>query len=123
MKGKLILVIMLLLTFIGQATQAVAMPCAEMEAGHHAMAAEMPMANMKVSNMANMEMQADSHGQNMADCCDPECECPMGGCVSASLVAAPQINTLALLSESISDLALMAISQPPNSPYYPPISS
>jgi len=117
MKSKLILVIMMLLTFVGQATMAAAMPCPEMEAGQHDMTAQMH--GHMMSSMAKMGM--DSHGQSMSDCCDPECQCPLGGCLSASLVASPQINSLALLSESIRDRVCMAISQPPNSPYYPPI--
>lgn len=115
------MVTLLLLTFIGQATLAVAMPCSEMEESHHAMAAQM--ADHKTQSMMHMDMAMDSHEQGMADCCDPECQCPMGGCLSASLAASPQVNCLALLSESIRDRAYPAISQPPNTPYYPPISS
>ena len=121
MKSKFIIVMMLLLTFIGQATVAVAMPCPEMEATHHAMAVDMPMATDML--MVNRDLAVDNHEQSMADCCDPQCQCPMGGCLSASLVAAPQVNALALLGESISERAFPAISQPPGSPYYPPISS
>ncbi|WP_281561035.1 hypothetical protein [Thalassomonas sp. RHCl1] len=117
MKSKLIIVTLLLLTLIGQATLAIAMPCSEMETSHHAMSMDMDMP------MAHMDSAADSHEQMMSDCCDPECQCPMGGCLSASLAAAPQVKSLALLSETLRERAFPAISQPPNSPYYPPIAS
>ncbi|WDE11423.1 hypothetical protein [Thalassomonas haliotis] len=120
-KSKLLLVTLLLLTFIGQASLAVAMPCPEMEESHHAMAAQM--AGHKTQSMMNMDLAADKHDQSMPDCCDPECQCPMGGCLSASLAASPQVNSLALLLENIRDRAYPAISQPQNTPYYPPISS
>jgi hypothetical protein len=131
-QNKVLIVLLMLVAFIGQAMVSTAMSYANVTCAHE-INADMAMMihDDVVSGMANeamnhASMMSDSSGQehNQAtmDCCQEQCQCPMNGCVSLSLLANTSFNALAIAEQKIPQLTSLHASQINASLYRPPIS-
>lgn len=122
-KAKITIIVLMLLTFFGQAIASVTMSCS------HEMT--MDMSTMSHDNMAdaishtNMMLESDkqdSSQEYLMDCCQEQCKCSMSGCVSLSLLLHTRFNTGVIAEQKILQLALVHQSQINASLYRPPIS-
>jgi len=110
-----LLIVMMLLTFVGQSVASVAMVC------------DMPHASMQMKHHANMN--ADSDMSEM-DCChedimdNSDCACPFNACTAHSLLP---LNSLVVSSikqsEKVTVLGVNQLSFHISSLYRPPITA
>lgn len=110
-----LLIVMMLLTFVGQSVASVAMVC------------DMPHASMQMNHHANMN--ADSDMSEM-DCChkdimdNSDCACPFNACTAHSLLP---LNSLVVSSikqsEKVTVLGINQLSFHISSLYRPPITA
>ena len=110
-----LLIVMMLLTFVGQSVASVAMVC------------DMPHASMQMDHHANMN--ADSDMSDM-DCChedamdNSDCACPFNACTAHSLLP---LNSLVVSSikqsEKVTVLGVNQLSFHISSLYRPPITA
>jgi hypothetical protein len=103
LKSKSLMVILMLLVFVGQASASTVMPC-EMNA------------------LTSMDDMSDMSSSEM-DCCDQDCSCPMGSCVSAVFINTPVLIEPELISPKINQSPTRVLMQTLTSLYRPPILS
>lgn len=124
-KGKIVIIALMLVTFVGQALASVTMSCS------HEMTMDMEQSMMADDNMPDTAIHASmmrknakqNSGQNsLMDCCQEQCKCPMNGCVSLSLLLDTRFNTDVIAEKKIAQLPLIHQSQINASLYRPPIS-
>ncbi|PCI57477.1 MAG: hypothetical protein COB45_03470 [Gammaproteobacteria bacterium] len=117
------IIALMLVTFIGQAFASSTMLCT------HEMTMEMSM--MDHDNMSDTEshivMMLKSSEQNnnqsaLMECCQEQCQCPMSGCISLSVLLDSRFNSGAIAEQKIIHLSLIHQSQVNTSLYRPPIS-
>jgi len=114
-KHNLLIVILVLLTFIGQAIASTAVPCHQMNA--------MDMSSQQMA-MMDHSMASDNQaneGMIKADCCQQDCNCPLGISASATLSTSLTIEYLAFSSQKIAQYSNLLSSQSLTSLYRPPI--
>ncbi len=109
--SKSLMVVLMLLVFVGQASAFTVVPC-EMN-GQASMMSGMSHPIHDMSDMASSDM----------DCCDQECSCPMGSCVSAVLFNTPVLIEPELISQKIIQSPTRVLMQTLTSLYRPPILS
>ncbi len=125
-QNKIVVILLMLVAFIGQAMASVAVPCAHESMMNTSMSM---MTHESMTNMNHAEMmsgsieQSDNQATKM-DCCQEQCKCPMNGCVSLSLFvnANPSFNYGAITQQKISQLPSLHQPQVNASLYRPPIS-
>ena len=106
------LIILVLLMFVGQVVSAPLLNCSSAQMDSHSMS----MMDMSSHDMSNM---LDSN--QAMDCCDSDCECPSGMCLSIALYLSPstEINfnnnskKIDVSSQKISKQVLTSIYRPP----------
>jgi hypothetical protein len=116
----------MLLAFTGQAIANTAMSYAMASCEHENMTMEMSSMshsekNSKVMNHKNME-KSDSNQNEYMDCCQEQCQCPMNGCVSLSLLLNTYVVSEVIPEQKISQALHQHQSQTNSSLYRPPIS-
>jgi len=118
-QNKILVILLMLVAFIGQAMASTTMSCVhesmDMSAMQNDTMSEMTM------NHADMMLTNDGESNKM-DCCQEQCQCPMSGCVSLSFLIDTHFNSLAITEQKISQLPLIHQSQINSSLYRPPIS-
>ncbi|NQZ07863.1 MAG: hypothetical protein HRT35_11940 [Algicola sp.] len=109
LKIKSLMVVLMLLVFVGQATASAVMPC-EMDAQ---------------TSIGSMMMDHDMSDMASGDmnCCDQDCSCPMGSCVSAVFINTPVLIEPELNSQKIVQYSTQGLIQTLTSLYRPPILS
>jgi len=125
MHNQILIVMLILLAFTGQAIASTAMSYAAVSCVHESMTTEVSMMGheamtheaMGNEDSANM-MLADSK----MDCCQEQCKCPMNGCVSISLLINSYFNSEIIAEQKISQSLSQHKSQINSSLYRPPIS-
>jgi hypothetical protein len=129
--SKTLMVLLVSLTFVGQAMASTIMPYQMM-----AMAGMSEQVNLAAQSKAAMPMTAHSN-HNMSgdavdnttasteDCCAQVCNCFMGGCSSAAALmkGVPSNTPIADVPSKILSYSTLALSQPARSLYRPPILS
>jgi len=116
----------MLMAFIGQAMASTAMSYATMPCTHESMSAKMSM--MTHDDMANETMNhasmmlSDRNQENIMDCCQEQCQCPMSGCVSLSFLLNTSFNSEVIAEQKILQSSSLQQSQINSSLYRPPIS-
>ena len=133
-QNKVLIVMLMLVTFIGQAMASTTMSYATASCTHESMNADMANMVMNHDDMmsaihdeTNDQKKSQQKGQEknqgtMMDCCQEQCQCPMNGCVSLSLLVDTRFNYLAITEQRISQLSSLHRSQINSSLYRPPIS-
>lgn len=112
-QSNIVVVMLMLMTFIGQAMASTAMPCA-----HVSM--DMPMMNHEeMSNTDAMSVMDDE--ASMMDCCQDQCQCPMSGCVSLFVLINNHVSHSDKAEQGIYQIPLLHPSQVSSSLYRPPI--
>ncbi|MFT6690214.1 MAG: hypothetical protein ACJAXH_000725 [Colwellia sp.] len=126
--SKTLMVLLVCLTFVGQAMASTIMPyqmmaMAGMSGQVAAQSEAMPMTNHSNHNMSSDAV--DNATVSTEDCCTQVCNCFMGGCSSvAALMKGVSGNTpIADLASKILSYSTLALSQPARSLYRPPILS
>jgi len=132
MNNNIVIVMLVLMTFIGQAMASTAMSYSGVSCVHGAMKSKMSDITMSDStvpdsSMSKMDMTLTDNDQdsdmNMSmDCCEDECKCPMNGCVSLSFLLNSHISTAIVAEQKILQLSSSHQSQSSVSLYRPPIS-
>ncbi len=120
LKYKLFVVVWLLLTFVGQAIAATTVPCHDMNTMD--MSQSMMMNHVMADDSMAHDMERNNENTAMLDCCQQECNCPVGLSVSAPLATLFVFNSLAISSQKIEQYSNLLLSQPLTSLYRPPIS-
>ncbi|SQH76490.1 conserved protein of unknown function [Shewanella benthica] len=124
--GKGIILMLMLLTFVGQAYASVIMPysmsmgMSTSTVSQHTM--EMSTDSMQDSDSAHSGMSHTMTNDEQQDCCNSVCNCAMGSCFSVALTMAMpglDITTYPLLKMSV--LKMTTLNQYPSSLYRPPI--
>ena len=118
-QNKIVVVLLMLVTFMGQAMAYTATPCA-----HSIADADMPMMNhakMMSVSMDKNHQQENAPETNM-DCCQEQCQCPMSGCVSLSVLVNNSFNHSISAEQKIVQLPSLHQSQINSFLYRPPIS-
>jgi len=113
MNSKVIIVVLMLLTFVGQVTSASALPC-----------------DMDMQENGSM-MDHSSHGMNVGktikdidskdDCCTSSGFCSMSGCISLALPADLEETKVSFTTDILDTPSNLALSQITASLYRPPI--
>ena len=112
---------LMLVAFIGQAMASTTMSC-EHESSTANMS-EMKHEAMLDSTMNHSDMMSvNDDSNNMMDCCQEQCKCPMNGCFSLSLLVNTHFNSLGIAEQKIPQLSSVHQSQINTSLYRPPIS-
>ncbi len=119
----------MLVAFTAQVMTSTAMSYAAMSCVHKSMNADMPMmVNSYIANeMPNKateqtSMMLSDNNQKIMDCCQEQCQCPMSGCVSLSLLFNTNFNTEVIAEQKIAQPSSLHQSQVNSSLYRPPIS-
>jgi hypothetical protein len=123
---KPITLMLILLTFVSQAFASVILPCAmEMQTtqglSHSPVPGKHDACDSSKERLSQTS-QVDGHPNSHADCCDSQCHCPMGSCLSVALSMsyvslASEIQASCLMPESVASL----LPQHKLSLYRPPI--
>lgn len=113
----------MLVAFIGQAMASTVMSYATASCAHEMMA-DMSMMADTMMNHASMMSDKSRQEQNQGtmDCCKEQCQCPMNGCVSLSLLVDTGFNSLVIAEQKIPQPSSLTPSQISASLYRPPIS-
>ncbi|ATC83644.1 MULTISPECIES: hypothetical protein [Pseudoalteromonas] len=112
-----LLVVVMLLTFVGQAVASVNQQC------------EMPHMSLSAKHATHVMSESKLHtGMMEMDCCSDEadvqndCHCPINGCGSSSILTSPALFTaFSLSSEKVTQLNSGISSPPSNTLYRPPM--
>jgi len=107
-------VVLVLLTFVGQAVASTAVPCHDMKS------MDMSQTMMMNHSMDSADMASESI--TALDCCQQDCNCPMGLSVSVTLTSLFFVNNLNISSQKIEQYTNLLLNQPLTSLYRPPIS-
>jgi len=107
--------IFILLTFVGQTIASTAVPCHQMS--------DMDMSSQEMSMMNHSMASAEQSNAKMTmlDCCQQDCNCPMGISASATLSNTLTVNNLVFPSQKIEQYSNLSLSQSLTSLYRPPI--
>ena len=121
--SKVIIVVAMLLTFIGQAFAYTTMSC-DMASDSH----EMPMAHAMMNDTAMMDSSENEHSlmmkSQMSECCDVDCSCPANACASILIVSTESITSNVISSLDKISYNNFSLPQSHNkSLYRPPILS
>lgn len=120
MKHNLLVILLMLVAFVGQAIASVTMSCV-----HESMTVDSAMLMqhdaMSVPAMANNIVQ-EQNQSTMMDCCQEQCQCPMSGCLSLFMHTNSSFPSAIITEQQITQLPSLAKSQVNPSLYRPPIS-
>jgi len=128
--NNIFIVMLMLVTFIGQAMASTAVSYSATSCVHGSMNAEMTMMSHdnvdndttdEVMNHSSM-MLSDINKESTMDCCQEQCQCPMNGCVSLSLLFNSYFNSEIIAEQKIPQSSSLHKSQVSASLYRPPIS-
>ena len=123
--SKTLMVLLVCLTFVGQAMASTVM-------SYHMMSMKVMSGQEKNQSMSMMDHSdhtmmnhaSDDSDESTEDCCVKTCSCFTGGCSSiATLMKDINNNLIIDLSTKISSYSHLALSQQPTSLYRPPILS
>ena len=123
--SKTLMVLLICLTFVGQAVASTVM-------SYHMMSMKVMSGQEKTQSMSMMDHSdhtmmnhtSDDSDESTEDCCVKTCSCFTGGCSSiATLMKDTNNNLIIDLSTKISSYSHLALSQQPTSLYRPPILS
>ena len=103
-KRQSLLVLLLLLTIVGQAIASTAAPCKDMEIGQDMSMMQHTEQGMSHDMDVGMTME-------LSDCCDQECYCPMNGVFTGSIAHIDQVNLSVIPTQKI----ILFINSPQNS--------
>ncbi|MFB1016177.1 MAG: hypothetical protein ACI93V_001170 [Alteromonadaceae bacterium] len=118
-KHKLLVVVLVLLAFVGQAVASTTVPCHDMKS------MDMSEKMMMSHSMDSSPMASDAHNsENMvaADCCQQDCNCPMGLSLSATLPNSAFIDGRVISSQRIEQYTTLMLNDSLTSLYRPPIA-
>lgn len=110
----------MLVAFIGQAMASTTMSYATVSCVHESMNAKMSM--MTHADMILNDSRYEKNQATMMDCCQEQCQCPMNGWVSLSLLFNIQFNSEVISDQKIFQPSSLLQSQINSSLYRPPIS-
>ena len=116
-KQKLLVGVLILLTFIGQAIASASVPCHDMN--------NMKMTNTQMISMSHASMSDEMNSNdNMSslDCCQQDCNCPVGISASITLSTSLSIDSLVISEQKIEHYPHLLLAQSLTSLYRPPIS-
>jgi len=106
---------LMLMVFIGQATAASNDSCqmSAIDQNNH----------LAMADMVNPVNLPDSEtGQTMNDCCNHDCNCPLGDCSSVALISSPHHGREMIAFKKNSPHPFLLARQFPAALYRPPIS-
>ena len=114
------LIFLLLLIFVGQVVSAPLLSCSKTQIGSHSMSI-MDMTSDEMSNMVMSDSSNMQTSHQTMDCCDNDCDCSSGVCVSIVLYISPSSevnfynnsNLINIASQKISKQVLSSIYRPP----------
>ena len=115
-KHKLLVVVLVLLSFVGQTIASTAVPCHKMN--------KMDMTQTMMMHHDAMDMATDSDdtaSSVMLDCCQQDCNCPIGLSASANISSSLSVETFTISAQKIEQYANLLQSQSLTSLYRPPI--
>jgi len=123
--SKTLMVLLLCLTFVGQAMASTIMSYQMMSmTGMNGQSMSQDMAMMDHSNHNMLEASADSSTTSTEECCTETCNCFTGGCSNVATFMTISSNVpIISLSAKILSYSSLAQSQQPVSLYRPPILS
>jgi hypothetical protein len=123
---RFITVMLILMTFVSQAFASVILPC---PSDMNSMLSKSNPVNTAATNACHHQLMSDTDLVNKttadtADCCDNQCDCPIGTCFSIVLeMKIVQSVTISNLSSFIPGLTQNTMPQYNSSLYRPPIFS
>lgn len=117
MKHNLLIVVLVLFAFVGQAVSSTAVPCRDMK--NMDMSESMMNHSMESNTMNSSEM--DSGDTVAFDCCQQDCNCPMGLSVSATLSSIDIVYNVIIPAQKIESYFNLLLRQSLTSLYRPPI--
>jgi hypothetical protein len=117
--NNIFIVMLMLVALIGQAMAGTVVSYSAAPCVHASMNEGMPMSH--ASMMLNDGEQANNQ-VTMMDCCQEQCQCPMNGCVSLSLLINSHFNSEIIAEQKILQSSSSHQSQVNASLYRPPIS-
>lgn len=121
-KGKILMVALTLLVFVGQATASTVSACqVDVQKLTGSMAMEVTAQATTILNNDVVMYDAASKSDE-SGCCDQDYSCPMGGCASAALSTTSYCDGVVASSQKISQPLLLATGLSLSSVYRPPIS-
>ncbi len=115
-QNKIVVVLLMLVALIGQATASTAMPCV-----HESMSTDMAMMN-HTDMQSSQEARQGAEQTNEMECCQEQCQCPMTGCISLSMLVNNTFNSAFSAEQKILQFSQAHKSQVNASLYRPPIS-
>ena len=126
-RGKVLVVVLTLLVFIGQTVAAAVNPCQMFSKSQPASMDMMDgmIADMIDCSVHNMDGDAHSHNTENAmtmDCCSQDSDCHNGVCISLILPSEALVVEAAVTVQKITPPLLVAITSPPALLYRPPLS-
>jgi hypothetical protein len=123
---RIITVMLILMTFVNQAFASVILPC---PSDMNSMLSKSNPVNIAATNACHHQLTSDvdtvkTSTTDIPDCCDSQCDCPIGTCFSIALeMDTFQSVTISSLSHFISGLTQNTTPQYNSSLYRPPIFS
>ncbi|MFV0595674.1 CopL family metal-binding regulatory protein [Shewanella sp.] len=128
MSIRQLIIVCVLLTFVGQAFASVILPCPmEMKTVHTADGTKTSQASQQKntchhSTITNKDMGKDVTDKSHSDCCDSQCSCPMGSCLSVALTMKQlELEGNIQATEFTQILVVSVLPQYKSSLYRPPI--
>ena len=124
-QSSLLVTLLMLMTFVGQTMASTTMLCV-----HESSTADTSkLAHHDNDNSADgdthhhgmLTMESNEKASEM-DCCQEQCQCPMNGCFSLSVLVNNTFNPSLKGEQKITQLSSLALSQINSSLYRPPIS-
>ena len=112
-RQKLIVVVLVLLAFVGQTVASTAVPCHDMKA--------MDMSQQMIMNHTMESTAMASENTAVLDCCQQDCNCPIGLSVSATLTSLFFVEHLNISSQKIEQYTNLLLNKILTSLYRPPI--
>ena len=110
MKSKLLIILLTLLVFVGQAVAATAIPCS--------MASDMQSQSDYVDHTGHDMDQQDSTKID----CGLDCNCPMATCLSVIATSHPELDLEDNISQKFDAPAVLSLAQSQDFRYRPPIN-
>jgi len=106
------LIILVLLMFVGQVVSAPLLNCSSAQMDSH---------SMSMMDMSSHDMSDMLESNQAMDCCDSDCECPSGMCVSIALYFSSSTeanfsndsNQIDISSQKVNKQAISSIYRPP----------
>jgi len=121
-KNKILAIMFMLMVFIGQSAAATNDSChmSAMDQNNHLSSHT---TRHMTQNIAPHNRLSDSATpSSLDDCCAPDCNCPMGGCTFALLLASPHHVWEVIGLQKMGDRPFLVTRQSPTTLYRPPIS-